>query len=238
MKSRKILFILTLFSSILLWDCKKSEPTLYDSALTAVYFPGITVKDSITYTFVGKNAPDTVYVPVQIMGESSLVARKIKVVVNQSVTSATEGKHFEKLKDFYTVPAKAFTAKVPIILFRNDPLLSSKYFSLGLTIIDSEDLAAGFPAFLNARISFTNQLIKPSYWDNILLLYFGEYSKVKHAKCVELMKRDFPLTQAGLTAAPLTNAFWMSWGRVASDYFTINIVLDENGNRIMPWSAF
>lgn len=238
MKTSRILFILALFSGFLLWNCKESEPTLFDSAMTAVYFPGITVKDSITYTFIGKNAPDTVYVPVQIMGGASQVAKKFKVIVNTSTTTATEGKHFEKLKDSYSIPSGAFTAKIPILLYRNDPALSSKYFTLGLTIIDSEDLIAGFPAFLNAKISFTNQLIKPSYWDAILLLYFGEYSKVKHAKCIELMKRDFPLTQAAMAVAPLTYAFWMSWGRVASDYFTKNVVMDENGNRIMPWSAF
>ena len=238
MKTKNILYILILLSGLLVEGCKKSEPTLYDTNLSAVYFQGITAKDSITYSFVGKTGPDTVFVPVQLMGNAAQDARKIKVNVNPAVTTAKEGTHYEKLKDYYTLSAGKFNVKIPIILYRTDPLLTSKYFSIGLMIVDSEDLTAGFPTYLNARISFTNQLIKPTYWDAILLLYFGEYSKVKHAKCIELMKRDFPLTQGGMTVAPLTYAFWMSWGRVASDYFIKNVVIDENGNRIMPWSAF
>jgi hypothetical protein len=228
-----------LISLMVISGCKEEHPAIYDSSLTAVYFPGMTVNDSITYSFVGKHAPDTVFVPVKILGNTQPTDMKYKVVVSPEKTTAKEGIHYEKLKDYYTIPKGAFTARLPIILYRTDPALSSKYFSLSLTLVDSEEMPTGYPIYLNARISFTNQLIQPSYWSGILQLYFGDYSKVKHAKCIEIMGHDFPLTQAGMLASPYkTYSYWMSMGRVASKYFSDNVVNDENGNRILPWSSY
>ena len=60
----------------------------------------------------------------------------------------------------------------------------------------------------------TNQLVKPAYWDMPLALYFGEYSKVKHQRCILLMGHDFPLTKEELIGWGGLNyySYWMQQG--------------------------
>lgn len=69
---------------------------------------------------------------------------------------------------------------------------------LELSLKATESLSLGYPDRVNMRLMITNQLVKPAYWDMPLALYFGEYSKVKHQRCILLMGHDFPLTKEGV----------------------------------------
>ena len=79
-------------------------------------------------------------------------------------------------------------------------------------------------------------LIKPEYWDKNFIDWFGEYSKVKHEKCIEQMGHDFPLTyEEAEDYNELGLQYWMLEGRELVDYFVKNPTRDENGNWIEPW---
>ncbi|MBV4355882.1 DUF4843 domain-containing protein [Pinibacter aurantiacus] len=219
--------------------CSKNKMETYQQK-PAVYFASFTdTNDSLTRSLAGSlTESDTVFLTINLLGDKLAEDKEFTLTVNPSKTDAVEGVHFEKLKEKYVFPKGAYSVQVPVILYKKDAALDSKYFSLGLTIKATGDLDAGYPFKLNARILFTNQLVKPSYWDSWLSLYYGAYSRVKHNVCIHFQGGDFPATQAIATKAPYNVSYWMSYGRVVCLYFTNNIVNDENGNRILPWAAF
>ena len=67
-------------------------------------------------------------------------------------------------------------------------------------------------AFLNHlsfKLNITDQLVKPTYWDIPLSLYYGSYSKAKHQLCIQIQGFDFPAEMD----MNLINDF-MSYGRL------------------------
>jgi len=220
----------------LLAACKKNEPLQYGEK-PAVYFAAFSDKDSLVHSMVGaRTNSDTVFVTVNLLGHQSPADRQLTIRVNNAYTDATENLHYEKLKDAYVFPANAFSVVIPVVLYKTDPALRTKYFRLGLDIVPSSDLNAGYPYRLAAHIVFTNELVQPVYWDAFLKLYYGEYSKVKHQKCIEVQGFDFPATRAEIPTSMIGTL--MSYGRLVCKYYTDNIEYDENGTRIMPWAAF
>lgn len=218
-------------------NCEKNEIIKYNEK-PAVYFSNLNDDDSLVYSFVGKSVTtDTLYLDMKLLGEKLPSAKKYKVHVNEAMTTAKVSVHYKKMDDFYTFPAGTFDAKLPVIIYNTDELLKTKSVMLTLTLESTGELNTGYPTKINAHIVITNQLIKPNYWDGLLVIFYGEYSKVKHKICIELQGHDFPPTQDDAFNPPYGISYWMSYGRVASKYFTDHIVYDENGNRIMPWNA-
>ncbi|MGX5819452.1 DUF4843 domain-containing protein [Chitinophaga lutea] len=229
-------YLLLLLPVVLAMACKKNEPLLYEEK-PAVYFSAFSDKDSLVHSMLGaKTNNDTVFVAIRLLGNKADKDRQVTLRVNAAFTNAKEGLHFEKLKDSYTFPANAFTATIPVVLYKTDPQLSHQYFRLGLDILPSADFGAGYPYRLTARILFTNELVKPDYWDAFLKLYYGDYSKAKHQKIIDIQGFDFPAVRASIPTAMYGTL--MSWGRVVCKYYTDNTEYDENGNRILPWAAF
>lgn len=122
---------------------------------------------------------------------------------------------------------------VPIYI-SEQPDLETETVSLDFSIVEDEVFSIGYIDRNRIRYFITNQLIKPSYWDSTLDLYFGEYSKVKHQVCVDIMGIDFPLKEDDDS----DYGYWMRVGRTAAMYFALNEVYDENGNRIETWDPF
>ncbi|MBV7533012.1 DUF4843 domain-containing protein [Chitinophaga sp. sic0106] len=216
--------------------CQKSELQAYNQK-SAVYFAAFSDTDSLVHSMVGAPGEvDTVFVKVKLLGNQQGVDRKISLKVDPAFTDATEGLHYEKLQETYILPAHAFDVNIPVVLYKKDTVLTTRQFKLGLTIVSSDDLNVGYPTRLNAHVLFTNALVKPVYWDDFLKIYYGEYSQVKHRKCIALQGFDFPATKAEIPTSQY--GIYMSYGRVACKYYTDNIVYDENGLRILPWAAF
>lgn len=222
---------------VLLGSCSKNETIKYQEK-AAVYFASHTGKDSIVYSFAGKTAAiDTVYLDVSLLGNKLEKDQHYKVSINKARTSAQVGFHYKALEDSYVLPAGSFKTKVPVVIYNQDTDLEKRSVLLSFTIENSEDLNAGYPDKLDLDLVITNQLVMPEYW-NILTLYYGEYSKVKHGYLIQFQGHDFPPTLTIAFAAPYGPAYWMSYGRKAAQYFTDHVVLDENDNRIIPWSPF
>ena len=98
--------------------------------------------------------------------------------------------------------------------------------------MDASTFACPCPPRVKMRLMITNQLVKPAYWDMPLALYFGEYSKVKHQRCILLMGHDFPLTKEELIGWGGLNyySYWMQQGRVVCEYYATHTEYDEDGN--------
>lgn len=217
--------------------CQKNEISLY-SEKPAVYFTNLTDQDSMVYSFAGKNLEtDTVYIDLKLLGNKLSQEMQYKVQVNPSHTSAIESLHFKKLEDFYLFPSDVFDAKLPIILFNEDEELANRSFRISLDLLPTDDLDIGYPNRVSVHLVVTNQLIKPNYWDNLLFIYYGPYSKVKHEICIGLQGHDFAETLEAATQPPYSFGYWMSQGRVAAKYFADNVVYDENNNQILPWPS-
>ena len=119
-------------------------------------------------------------------------------------------------------------------------LLDEATVMLELSLKATESLSLGYPDRVNMRLMITNQLVKPAYWDMPLALYFGEYSKVKHQRCILLMGHDFPLTKEELIGWGGLNyySYWMQQGRVVCEYYATHTEYDEDGNLITVWNPF
>lgn len=230
-----ILYIGVIFITLI--GCKRNEIAIYGED-PAIYFSNLTDQDSVTYSFAGKNLEtDTIYLDLKLLGNKLPKEMKYKVQVNPSNTTAKESLHFKKLEDFYFFPDNVFDAKLPIIIYNKDENLSLRSFRISLDIIPTDNILAGYPNRLTANVVITNQLIKPIYWDNLLFIYYGPYSKVKHEICIRLQGHDFVATLELAGQAPYSFGYWMSQGRVAAKYFAENVVYDENNNQILPWPA-
>lgn len=234
---KKLINITFIFLIITAFSCKKNQIIKYQEK-PAVYFYNFPDGDSLVYSFIGKSVTtDTLYLDMKLLGDKLPSAKKYKVEVNEAITTARASVHYKILDDFYIFPAGVFETKLPIIIYNTDESLKTKSVDLAITIKSTEEINAGYPTKINASIVITNQLIKPSYWNGLLVIFYGEYSKVKHTTCIQLQGHDFPVTQALAMEPPYGIAYWMSYGRVAAKYFTDNIVYDENGKRILPWAA-
>ena len=122
-------------------------------------------------------------------------------------------------------------------IHRNRAYVSNFLSRLGLNEKDTKgiiDICQG----LSLNVSITNMLIKPEYWDKNFIDWFGEYSKVKHEKFIEMAGHDFPLTYEEAVywnSDKINLAYWQFAGRKLADYFVKNPTKDEHGNLIDPW---
>lgn len=221
---RNLLYIISLI--IVLSSCSENERLTYNDK-SAVYFNA----DSIVFSFtMVKDDSAVMDIPVRLLGLQSENERKIFVRVTEN-SSAVEGKDYKSLNDYYILPANNYEMSIPLTLMCNTDL-DTQHKVLELELLASDDFDIAFPSKAVYKISFTNQLIEPSYWDDKLYNYFGEYSKVKHQVCVDIMGHDFPLKFDN------NYQYYMRIGRAAALYFTINKVEDENGELIQPWDPF
>ena len=100
-------------------------------------------------------------------------------------------KHYETLQHRFTYEADKSVSSFPVVVMKPGAELDEATVMLELSLKATESLSLGYPDRVNMRLMITNQLVKPAYWDMPLALYFGEYSKVKHQRCILLMGHDF-----------------------------------------------
>lgn len=176
---------------LLFTGCEENERMLY-SAPSAVYFSEMTSEDSLQYSFAsGLKEMDTVSIPLMIIGEKVSYPRQIQVEVDASST-AQENVHYKLSSTVIKLPAGEVNAAVPVVVMDNDESLEFGSVALVLNLKANEDFVLGFPEQLSARLIITKQLVKPSYWEMPLSLYYGRYSKAKHRLCIQVQGFDFP----------------------------------------------
>ena len=203
-----------------LWGCQENERMLYEEK-PAVYFSTVTEKDSIFYSFAsGLKDEDVVSIPVRIIGASVDKDRSISVEVDP-VSTAKEGVHYKNLPKSVVLEAGDIETAVNITVMNED--LKNGDVKLILNLKSSEDFDLGYAGSLKAKLVITDQLVKPSYWDMPLSLYYGAYSKAKHRLCIQLQGFDFP-EEMDFTLV----TSYMSYGRMVYNYLLQTPIWDED----------
>lgn len=203
-----------------LWGCQENERMLYEEK-PAVYFSTVTEKDSISYSFAsGLKDEDVVSIPVRIIGTSIDKERTIAVEVDP-VSTAKEGVHYKDLSKSVALKAGDVEANVKITVMNKD--LEKGDVKLILNLKPSDDFDLGYTGSLKAKLVITDQLVKPSYWDMPLSLYYGTYSKAKHRLCIQLQGFDFP---EAMDYSIVTS--YMSYGRIVYNYLVQTPIWDED----------
>ncbi len=229
---------LLILSVLVLFSCQKYERLVFESK-PGLYFALEDNKDTLAFSLLGTIVDkDTVKVPVKIMGNTLQKEGKFKVEIIPEATTAVAGKHYTKLKEFYVFEAGLFEKELEIEVSKSDPELEKVSKTIALRIIESDDFTVGYTKNSIVNIIISNQLIKPSYYDMPMSLYFGSYSKVKHNLIIRIVGHDFPLTLTQAIRAPYSIQYWIVAGRAACQYVIENDLYDENGVKIMPWSTF
>ncbi|SHL97224.1 DUF4843 domain-containing protein [Chitinophaga sp. CF418] len=207
----------------------------------AVYSGGI---DSVSYTFVEKSSTmrqDTVWLPVRITGNASDHDRAIDLVVVADKTTAIADVHYRLLS--YNMPKDSFTTRLGIVLLR-DVSLRDTAVVLALSLQSSKD----FPLLMKdtmmadgtyynrsqARIIFTDRLIKPGNWDSYLVTFFGAYSETKLRFIASVLGiATFPSSGPDALGYPTLQYYQNAVRNALLAYNADNgPLIDENGNPV------
>ena len=231
----RIIWILV--SLLLLLACEENDRMAYVGK-PGVYFENYKNEDTIKYSFnMTSFEKDTLLIDVKLMGVPLTKEQSFCLKIDPTST-AKEGIHYVKLPERVTFPIGKGSMQLPLILCDEDPALDESSVFLGIHLAPSEDIEIGFPGRAILNVSITNMLIKPEYWDKNFIDWFGEYSKVKHEKFIEMAGHDFPLTYEEAVywnSDKINLAYWQFAGRKLADYFVKNPTKDEHGNLIDPW---
>lgn len=188
MKGKNIIFTLL---SLGVAACSENETAIYQGD-NAVYFSETTVDDSLQYSFAsGLKSEDVVQIPVRIIGQSVDEDRTIAYEVSTKST-AKERIHYKPLPGEIRLRAGCVETAIDVTVMDGDPDLEQNTVELVIDLKANKDFVLGFPENLSVRLLITKQLVKPSYWDFPLSLYYGNYSKAKHQLCIQVQGFDFP----------------------------------------------
>ncbi|SFD08875.1 protein of unknown function [Chitinophaga sp. CF118] len=222
------------------WNGQQSVYFIYNT--NAVYSGGI---DSVSYTFVEKSSTvsqDTVWLPVHITGNQSGRDRAIDLAVVANKTTAIADVHYRLLS--YNMPKDSFTTRLGIVLLRD---VSLRDTSVVLTLslqpgkdfpVLMKDTLMADGAYYNrsqARIIFTDRLIKPGNWDSYLVIFFGAYSETKLRFIASVLGiATFPSEGPNALDYPTLQYYQNAVRNALLAYNTENgPLIDENGNPVV-----
>lgn len=231
----KIKYLLILVVSFCLFSCEKNEIPFYKDP-AALYFADFDKgADSLVFSFtMSAGEEDTLKLRVNLLGNALTERKAIPLRVVEEESSAIAGVHYKQIEDVY-VDEKTGKCNIPVVL-TYEKSMDSEIYVLTLELYKDEFYDVAYKGKHKVRLMITNQLVKPDYWESLLSLYFGAYSKVKHQKAIELMGHDFPLKKDDIKI--LGNKYYMSKGRELCYYYALNQEYDENGNLIEVWDPF
>jgi len=167
-----------------------------------INFASSTARDTAinySFVFVGETAThDTVWLEVRTQGKMYDFPRpvKLKTVAPYGGNQAQAGVHYvdlenSSLKNFYVIPSGANSARLPIVLLR-DNSLKEKPAQLRIEFEDNEYFQKGFSGnWAHRTIIVTDMLSKPQIWDSGPRTFFGVYGQAKHRFMIETANQAF-----------------------------------------------
>lgn len=219
-----------IFFSVFLYGCDKTDRIYFDDSPNVLF-----IGDSIDISWLDIKGDEYISrIECKLVGQAPKKDLEFRVNVVEEETDAELGATYQQLEETYMWPKDSFVYHLPVVLLQKDSRLYDETLSLTLELVATNDIGVNYTGNLKYKIKMSCQLIKPFYWDRyVLYRYFGEYSKVKHKKIVEIVGEDFPKISKQYKSRI---DFWHSVGlTIVNDYFKENEVYDENGKLIEPW---
>ncbi|MCT4646824.1 MAG: DUF4843 domain-containing protein [Carboxylicivirga sp.] len=220
MKAQYILLILVLG---LLASCRKDNIDLEYEQTPELYFGS---SDSIVVSLVGVPIADTIYVPINLLGQNSDAEHEFLLSIDENLSTAQPGVHYDLPNEFF-YPDSVVTYQLPIVIYSKDESLLENTFVLKLSLESNANFGIAFEDRKSYSIYITKELLKPDSWRDF---FFGTYSKVKYAKLAEIAGKPLPKSSINSELE-----FWRAVGAKLNEYYSNNIVYDENGNLIVSW---
>lgn len=145
--------------------------------------------DSMAYTFafeLPSVSKHTFKVPVNISGMSRSNDRTYTIEIDQSKTTATAS-DYEPIKTTQVIRAGRIVDTIEVTV--NKTLeLSKIYKNIVFKLIPGNEFKLGTKEYLSAKLSFTNILTQPAWW-NTWQSIFGPYSKEKYQIWINIYKK-------------------------------------------------
>ncbi|SMD10395.1 DUF4843 domain-containing protein [Pedobacter nyackensis] len=247
---------LSLILLLIMASCKKEELMYEDKA--GIYIDKekfVGVRDSTSYSFAEKANTvmlDTIYIPVKISGNMSPVDRIVPLKVDENLTTALAGTHYQILET--KIKANEITGRVPILIKRTADLkakqvrlyvkiATSAEFPLQImntktnNTFNGEPVGTYVPGYL---IKLSDQLLKPDTWDasgSWFKLFFGTYSATKYKFIIDITGRVVWGPRARDSAeSPTAAQMYIYLAKLVSalyEYEKVNgPMIDETGNQV------
>lgn len=193
MSMKRIILYAIIFSLIGLGftACEK-DYQVYDADLEAVCFNLEQLNngaDSLVYSFAFTPSVyvDTVDLPLQLLGFSATRDRIVNIIVDEKHSTAQQGGEYELLSA--RIPANSVNGLLQVKVSKTDRIAHEDVY-VTLRITTSEDLVPGPVSQREIRLFISNQLTQPNGWPD----QFGDYSRVKHQFCVEVLGKGADYT--------------------------------------------
>jgi hypothetical protein len=176
-------FILYLFLPLALvaGACDDANDYAYRADKDNIYFDfADSSRSLITFSFAYPPEVDahTINVPVKISGDRVPRDRKFIVEMIPSLTTALPTTHHEPFAGEHIMAADSGTYRLPVTLYKSDPLLLDSTLVIAFRLVETGDFATSLP-LKTTVISFSNRLEQPEWWDR-WSSDMGAYSRNKH----------------------------------------------------------
>jgi hypothetical protein len=179
---KKLLYITLCLVATLFASCSKDEVDVFDSN-NYLSFKSSTI--SYTFTFLDASVTDTLYkVPVQYAGRYMNQDANFTWQVVDSLTTAVAGTHYKLVDGQNIIPANK-NAGTGEIHFMRTPDMKNTTFVLTLQLVGNGTFLPGATDLV--KISITDQIVKPDWWDYTYNRYMGSYSPTKLRLWLEYM---------------------------------------------------
>ena len=201
---KKIYLISAVLLLAAMWSCKKEEIMLFSDVNRINFADSLTQ----THTFYYDDQTVTEYkfmLRVNTIGDVVNYPREVKLVqvpeydvtyvrdnenniidtvYTEIANMARPGVHYRFDADEWIVPAGANTAMIPVTLLR-DASLGTNIIRLRVGIVPSEDFQSGEVKAREKTITFSDQLLRPAFWNQNTITILGNWSVRKHAFMIE-----------------------------------------------------
>lgn len=174
--------------------------------------------DSMEFTFARYSTEVTEYVvnaEINIIGKAADYDRDVVLTVVDSATTAESAMY--SFETSVVIPAGEVVAPCDITLKRSAKLQDSTY-RLKIAVTDEGEITSGVDEWNQLTIIFSDQLAKPTNWDEYLAPFFGEYSEVKYR---------FIISTTGVTEFTYGQEGGMTWGEMYNYSVTMANALEE-----------
>ena len=162
--------------------CKKNEQDAKFKDVNRINLEGsqqeLAVADSVNFSFAPYPSTTTSYnltLVVKIGGTVTDKDREIKIVVDAGKTTADPSEYV--LPSSFIIKAGTVVSNIPINLKRS-ARIANRSVKLTLKTLSNTEFQVGQKS--SFTFIWTDDLIRPTTWDNGFQFYLGNYSKVKH----------------------------------------------------------